>query len=98
MNDSKLPDDFVQKLLTQDNELAGQNMDERRRHLLRRLAESEANEKQSRRRTLLAMAGSFIVLFAIASFAFVTQTFYHPETLPNWIPPILALIFILAPT
>jgi prepilin-type processing-associated H-X9-DG protein/prepilin-type N-terminal cleavage/methylation domain-containing protein len=98
MNHSKLPNDFVQKLLMQDNELAGQNMDERRRDLLQRLAETEANEKQSRRRTLLAMAACFIILFAIASFAFVTQTFYHPETLPNWIPPILALLFILAPT
>jgi prepilin-type processing-associated H-X9-DG protein len=98
MNHSKLPDNFVERLLAQDSELAGEHIDEHRRALLRRLSECASNEKRSRRRTLLAMAGCFLLLFAIASFAFVTQTFYHPESLPNWVPPILALIFILAPT
>jgi prepilin-type processing-associated H-X9-DG protein/prepilin-type N-terminal cleavage/methylation domain-containing protein len=94
----KLPDDFVQSLLAQDVELGAENLDEHRRQILRRLAQAEADEKKSRRRTLWTIAFCFAVLLAIASFAFLSGSFYRPETLPNWLPPILALFFILAPT
>lgn len=94
----KLPDDFVQALLAQDAELGAENLEENRRQILRRMAQAEADEKKSRRGALWTIALCFVVLLAIASFAVLSESFYRPETLPNWLPPVLALFFILAPT
>ena len=94
MNSARLPDDFVESLLAQDDFLGSPELAEHRRKVMERLGQARRMEGRARKFVLAACLAAFTIVGAI--FAGAAYEITHVP-LPTWAVMLVALVVILSP-
>jgi prepilin-type N-terminal cleavage/methylation domain-containing protein/prepilin-type processing-associated H-X9-DG protein len=94
MSITRLPDEFVESLLAQDNFFTSPELAQHRRKVIDSLMKARKQEKIARRST--ATICGACLLIAAAIFAGAALEIIHVSALPEWMPIVLALVVILS--
>src|ERR1043166_6097725 len=94
MSITRLPDEFVESLLAQDNFFTSPQLAQHRRKVIDSLMKARKQEKIARRST--ATICGACLLIAAAIFAGAALEIIHVSALPEWMPIVLALVVILS--